>query len=419
MGCEDRILIVSNNVISKTKNNGKTIASIFEEYPKENIRQLYFSSELPEDIRLDSYYQISDKDVLKSLLKTGSSIGKIQRTNVKKLVNTNQEKGKKIPKNNLTRLIREVIWKLNFKKFDSLFEWLDDFQPQKIFFVGGDSLFAYDITKMIKDKYKSKLLTYITDDYILPRKTVNMFWWIRRNLLLRKMKPLIKETSELITISEKMRNEYKNIFNKDSLLLMNKSESLKDNSIQNINNTRLYLIYAGGLHYNRYQVLSKIGEAIASINKKENTKIKLFIYTNEQPTDKIMAKLNIENGSEYSGTLNRNELKIKLNECAIPVHVESFNKKSIEATRLSVSTKISEYMSLEKPILAVGPKEVASMEYLEGIAYCINEENLIEKDLKKLLSDFDLQKKLSLKARNQFDNNDLLLRKNIEYLLNN
>lgn len=413
----DRILIISNNVISRTKNNGKTIASIFEEYPKENIRQLYFSSELPEDIKLNGYYQISDSDVLKSLIQSSTSVGRVQSTSIMNMVYSSKEKERKIPINNFTRLIRELIWKFNYKKSESLIEWLDDFQPQKIFFVGGDSIFAYEITSLIKNKYNSKLLTYITDDYILPRKTVSFFWWIRRNLLLRKMNFLIKDSVALMTISEKMKNEYKRIFKKESLLLMNKSESLRDESIQKKGNNNIKLVYAGGLHYNRYQVLSEIGKAIASINKKENTNIKLSIYTNEQPSDKIIAKINIENGSEYCGNLNREELKIKLNECTIPVHVESFDKKSIESTRLSISTKISEYISLGKPILAVGPKNVASMDYLEGIALCINDESLIESELLRLFFDSNFQNELSEKAREQFEINDKLLKKNIDYIL--
>ena len=61
-----RLLIISNNVLSMTRSNGKVIMSYFDCLPKDMVRQLYFSSELP-SIKGYQYYQISDKDIINDL----------------------------------------------------------------------------------------------------------------------------------------------------------------------------------------------------------------------------------------------------------------------------------------------------------------------------------------------------------------
>ena len=43
-----RILIISMNPLSDIYNNGKTLTSFFEGYPRTHIAQLFFSSEQPQ-----------------------------------------------------------------------------------------------------------------------------------------------------------------------------------------------------------------------------------------------------------------------------------------------------------------------------------------------------------------------------------
>ena len=100
--------------------------------------------------------------------------------------------------------------------------------------------------------------------------------------------------------------------------------------------------------------------------------------------------------------VSEEKLKIILNNCDIPVHVESFDKKSRIATRLSLSTKISEYLSLGKPILAIGPEEIASMRHLQDSAFCITELSDLNEKLIVLLENDKLRSDLSKKSENLY-----------------
>lgn len=92
----------------------------------------------------------------------------------------------------------------------------------------------------------------------------------------------------------------------------------------------------------------------------------------------------------YEGSLGREALKERLNECGVVVFVESFDELNKKITRLSLSTKVPEYMASGALIVAIGPKDVGSMEYLADnkVAVCIfeSESNKMKNEIEKMLS---------------------------------
>lgn len=382
-----KILVISNNPFSKTNNNGKTLASFFKN-PKFEVSQLYFSDEKPTDNYYKNFYKISDRDILNKFLKNENTSSNI--TN-----NTNSYTTKiNIKKSNFSRLIREVLWKITKWKSVDLIRWLDEINPDIIFFCAGDSIFAYRIFNFILNRYNSKSIIYVTDDYILPRRTVNMFWWIRRNLVFRSLKNSLDLSDLFIVISEKMRSKYRDIFGKDSIVMINATKINKIENLESKSNI-LNFVYAGGLNFNRYKTLSLISEAISKNNAYSDKKAYLKIFSGTILEEEQLKKIEIEGASKFYGFLNEKELEAELNKADVLIHVESFEKKIIESTRLSVSTKISEYISLCKPILSVGPDCIASMEYLSDCALCITNASNVYKEINMLINDDELLSKLT------------------------
>ena len=73
----------------------------------------------------------------------------------------------------------------------------------------------------------------------------------------------------------------------------------------------------------------------------------------------------------------------KNNEADILLHVESFNEKMKKYTRLSISTKIPEYLASKRLIIAIGPVDIASIEYLKDNKAALILDNNIEENTKK------------------------------------
>lgn len=412
-----RILVISNNSFSDTTNNGKTLASFFDIFPEENIAQLYFSSEIPGKTKYSNFYRISDKDVFKNFfLRTDQCGTRIEQRSIiidRKIKKNNIE----LNKYQIFRILREFVWKKERWKTADLDNWLNEFSPEVVFLCAGDSGFAYDITNYIYAKFRTKLIVYITDDYILPRKTLSFFWWIRRNYIIKRMNNMVQKSDLFLTISEKMQSIYYDLFKKKSMLAINMSDSMKDYDIYP-ENSCINLVYAGGLHFKRYITLNLLAKSIERYNSNSNTikKVYLKIYAKKKPSKSILQYLNVKDASEYCGNLNSEQLRIVLNSCDIPVHVESFDRKSIESTRLSISTKIPEYLSLGKPILAIGPKNIASMEYLNDCAFCINDKNTLDTKLNRLFTDTKLIDNLSILSLQKYKKNHI--KKNVTSDLN-
>ena len=405
---EPRILVVSNNPVSQIDNNGKTLSSFFSIFSNKNVAQLYFSDEMPNGAAINNFFKISDLDIIKSLLRRKYQCGtKISLTDLTKyhsnLKRCLLHELTNLKKFESARFVRELAWNSGKWNTLQLNSWLDIFNPELIFFCAGDSAFAYDIVEYIQRRYCCKLVIYITDDYILPRKTASPIWWLRRNYLLKKMEHIVHKADLFFTISPNMKKEYKKLFNKDSTVIMNIVDCLYRANAGGLKSS-LILVYAGGLHYKRYRPLRLLGKAIKDYNDKNNKK-KAFlkIYSTQPINRKLQALITIEGASKFCGGLSWDKLKSVLMETDILVHVESFDKRSIESTKLSISTKIPEYLSLGKPIFAVGPREVASIQYIQDASLCVSNPNEISIYLTRLLDDPNLRDALSRKALEKYE----------------
>lgn len=393
-----RLLIISNNVMSSTRSNGKVILSYFDCLPQSMVRQLYFSSELP-SVKGYIYFQISDADVIKGLFKKsnrGRIINKADDNNYK-LYKSNPNAIKKT----IFRLMREVLWAGKRWKSDNLIHWLDDYQPTDIFFVGGDCIFAYTICNYIVKRYNSRLSMYLTDDYILPRKTDNLIAAFRRRLIKNALSNTLTHTCEFFTISKPMKETYKEFLGRDSFIVTNMSEQLRNEKIEE-NYSQTTILYAGSLYYGRSNVLNLLANVIQDYNSTAKKRAKLNIYTNVAPSENELAAISVPGASEYCGNLTKEKLVIEMNRCHILCIVESFDKRQVENTRLSLSTKVPEYMSVGKPILAIGPDNIGTIEYLSDIAACATKKSQIREIVFRLLDSKSLQEEYGNRAYEKY-----------------
>lgn len=382
MRSNNRLLIISNNVLSETRNNGKTILSYIDGLVDVECAQLYFSEDMP-SIKGYKYFKLSDRDILKDKIRLTGCGQAINQCDLREK-NINIQNFP-IKRNDFSMLCRELLWKLPWKS-NKLKQWLIEFNPTAIFFVAGDCVFAYRITNYIKDLFGCKLTVYITDDYIMPNSEETYIHQFRRKIIIKALKKTLKRSDNFYTISNLMQSVYKQFLGVNSKIAVNMTESMKDEAIPT-EQEYIYLIYTGSLYYGRDDVLHKIAQAVEQYNKKYSNgkKAILKIFTNIQPGEKELETIQIPETSYYEGSLDKNQLKIELNRASILVFVESFDIKQIEKTKYSLSTKIPEYLSIGKAIFAVGPADIASMLYLKDKACTVNNADAIYDSLEDLI----------------------------------
>lgn len=406
-------MIISHNALSDTQNNGKTITSLFQNWPPDKLAQLYFWPELPSQTLCTNFYRITDYEILNGVIRFNKASGTIIRDNPKDDTNSAlggiakrlyQNKGNHDGGSGLHKLIyhlfhenypsailcRDFFWNTGAWKTNKLKDWLDEFAPEAVFFQSSNCCFAFNIVNTIADQYQIPIVMQVTDDYVTAKPLMSPFGWIHHIYLRNKFKALVNRAYRVLTIGDAMKEEYSRRFGGHYDSFMNCVEVHNTFPQKTLNNSKIRFMYAGSLHTNRWKTLSKIGNVLANL-KAEGITASFDIFCNNQPVDSILKAVSIPDVMQYRGSLNAAELADKMQEYDVLVHIEAFDKKSIHTTRLSLSTKIPEYMAAGVSVLAVGPSAVASIGYIQdnhaGIVVTEKDIPQLEDILKRIITD--------------------------------
>ncbi len=381
------LLVISHNLLESNNNVGKTLLSLLSKWPKNCLYSLYFRNEYPTLSNCNSYFLLHDKDVIKALLsiglyKSGKSFSSIQS----EYSITDKEKflyrlgNKRMP---IISLIRDLIWKISPWKTSKLESWIYDIHPQIILFVPSDYSLAFNVLNYIRNITDARIFTFYMDDLFYYKQSIKGIEKIRRKKLLKLGQNCAKYTESLFTTCNLMADEYEKLLHLKCQSFGNCVEFIDDSgAIENGCPESLVLSYIGNLHSNRWMSLVEIGQALETINNQDKKEHRLDIYSANELEKNIKLEFEAISCVYFMGALSPDEVREKQRVADILVHVEAFDIKSKISTRLSVSTKIFEYLAVGKPIFAYGPEDIASIKYLEetnAAQICTNKSDLIDK----------------------------------------
>lgn len=386
-----RLLVISHNVFSKTGNMGKTLKSYFEGWNVDEIAQLYVHSEIPTDDICHNYYRITDKEMIKSIFtrKSGRVFTEADikrdaittRTDTGNTAKLYQKARKRTP---FIYFARNLWWKMGKWKTKKLLSWIDDFNPDIIFFASGDYAFIYDVALELA-KYKSiPLVVSCMDDYYLYNKNAKKAGGkAQHKKLMKSARRVMEYSSGIFTICEKMTRDYSELFGKPCYTLSTSSTITEPLSFEKTNN----ISYMGNLGYNRNEQIVALGKALKKLECEGKPEY-IDVYSQEI-REEILKDLNEENGIKFHGKIGADEVLRIMGSSLAVIHTESFHKISRNQVKYSVSTKVADSLASGTPILAYGPEEIASIEYLKenDSAFCASDEKELEGCLKSLISD--------------------------------
>jgi hypothetical protein len=159
-------------------------------------------------------------------------------------------------------------------------------------------------------------------------------------------------------------------------------------------------VFTGTLAPNRWSSLKRIGQAL-DLLAGEGLRGELMVYTPYGEADGI-PKQDVPRSVKLAGTAAPKDVAGIQADADVLVHVESFDAISRAYTRLSLSTKVSQYFMAGRPVLALGPAEAASIQYVSeaGAGVTVTEDTLdaIRTALRPLLSDESWRCALGKKA---------------------
>lgn len=145
-------------------------------------------------------------------------------------------------------------------------------------------------------------------------------------------------------------------------------------------------VYVGGLHLNRWQGLRAVADSLARLA----LPAKLHIYAPAGDIARYSAELQGP-ALHLAGSVPAGQVPAVLARAHVLVHVESFAPHDRTYTRLSMSTKLPQYLAAGRPVLGHGPAEVASLRFLReqecGVVVGSQEQAELDAALRVLVTD--------------------------------
>lgn len=401
-----RVLIIGHNVFDKRTALGKTLLSFFSGWSPDRLAQLYFHSEVPTCRECQNYYRITDKEALKSFLNPFKKIGrKFKKEDIRTdAVSSRTDSGitskiysfgrKRTP---LIYILRNLIWVNMSRRKSGLLEWVKEFNPDVIFFAAGDYKFAYDITSYIAKLLNIPVVMYCSDDYYINRLNPDLrFSNVVYKHLMKSVFKTVSHTSHIITICDKMAKQYSKLFDVPITTVYTGYSRICD-----INPDGERIAYLGNLGFSRYECLIDIGRVLKGIKKEDGTYWYLDVYSTEN-REHILKHLTSDNGIVFHGAVGQKQVEDIIDNSLLVVHTESFSEENIYKVKYSVSTKIADLLASGHCILAYGPNNIASIEYLaENNSACvINKKEDLKETVLQIIGNREKRQKYINNAHN-------------------
>ncbi len=399
---KNKVLIISHNPFSTYQSMGKTFLSLFETFKKDELCQLYIYPAVPDVDTCHSFYRITDKDVLKFYYKLRVRGEKVV-PNIKQHSIYEHAEDEKIynnpkNKNDIRKIIRDILWKFAPWYNRSLKSWLDEEAPTCIFLAPGYAKFIYDIALKISKDYGIPIITYICDDYYFTNVPTNCIGNLQHKLLCKKIRKTIHNTKLIVGISKEITEKYAESFSIDTALIMTGSNL--ENVDETIEKKEVNCFsYFGNIGLNREKPLADIGRVLDEINNENNTDYKLMIYTGTQ-SDAVETEFRNIKSIKMCGFLTGEAFEREFKKADCLVHVESFDDNISKLVSGSISTKIADSLASGIPMLAYAPAKIASTEHLRRndcafIADCREE---LKGTIFQILNDHHMKRRISENA---------------------
>lgn len=416
-----KVLVISHNVFCKTSSMGKTLMAYFSNWDSCDLAQFYIHSEIPTDDMCLNYYRITDKEIIESIItrRSGKIFGKkdiayeskTSRTDSGLVAKLYARARKKTP---LLYFMREVWWLIGAWKTNKFMNWIDDFDPDAVFFASGDSAFMYRISLEIAKSRKIPLVIACMDDYYIFNKNQGeIFGRIIHRRFMKQVHTTMAYASCVFTICDKMNEDYGKLFNKPCCTIHTPASFA--GMVHAEKSTAIS--YIGNMGLNRNQQIEKLGKALMRIESDIKPRF-IDVYSFENRPE-IVAGLTEENGIRFHGGITAEKVNEVMCKSLALVHTESFDANMRRRVAYSVSTKIADSLASGTCILAYGPEEIASIKYLSEnqAAYCIVDDMCLEERLAEFLRNSELRDRIANNAQNLAKNNHNL-KKNCDLIKN-
>lgn len=404
-----RVLIITDEEWNDIVYGNNVLTNWFSGLDAE-FAQIYASPGFPNNEICNKYFQITDLEMVKSIIGIGKAGHFLEKDNIIETrldVNQNlQRKGiygffKKLSLYIHTpiMILRDCIWLLGHYNKKDLKAFISEFNPDIIFCPRFVTPKMMRLETLVSRYSTAPIIAFTADDEVsLNQINYSPLFWIRRLWIHYWFKKHVKLYKHYLMFSKDQALEYNHEYHLPTSVLF-KCGNFSTSFIKKEVGKPITMVYAGRLYCNRWKTLAIIGKTLKEVNHSEE-KIRLLIYTPEDLTTKQKALLSPENHIYMMGSVSPKQLLDVYRNADIALHVESFDKKNVAVTRYSFSTKIIDLMNSTCAIMAICDENQAGFKYLkeQNAAICISKESEIADKINEILLNQDQISAFAYKA---------------------
>lgn len=357
-----RVLVLSAASLSREGATGITLSNLFQGWPHEKLAQI-FGERTPPDpsICVNSYPFFSNRipivRVMKSLRARIANAGQ----GPQKSADSRHGIAGGAAKSSAVASFADAV---PFRLPQDLIEWTAQFDPQVIYSPLG-SIRMMSAALQLSKRFGIPIVPHFMDDWPSTVYANGAQYFPLRRILRNMLRNVLLRAPFGLTICEDMSKEYACRHGMRFEAFMNCVDlpEQSEASTRCANDQMVVFGYVGGLHLNRWKSLLDVTAALQAA-KDGGSAVRLDIFAPEADIQTYRDKFDGFTVVRNMGSLGYSDVREKLREYDVLVHVESFLPADSRYTRLSISTKIPQYMAAQVPILAYGPDMLSSIAYV-------------------------------------------------------
>lgn len=374
-----KILIINGEPFNDITATGITLTKLFKDYGEDNILYIY-SANIAISEEIDTkYLKLSNKDLFKNQ--------NLSFNKVSKKLKIDKSSSNEVEISEFKKKISGALDLFTYSISEHTIKEIRNFNPTLIYSNLGSNRII-NLCSSLGRELNIPIVPHFLDDWLsIPN--VHSFSFINYLLFKNINKNIIKlmdSSKHGFCIGPEMKEEYEKRFKIKFSCMMNPVEKIiEDNKL--LSSDVKKIVFMGGLHLGRLETLIAFLEELENANLIYEIEIHLYVAASYR--EKILEH-NIKGLKiivhDY---VSPSEVETELLKYDVGLHLESFDDKFKKFTRLSISTKIPQYMGLGLPILAYSPLDVSSTKYIDLNRTGVVVNNDLEDKIRLIFEQYD------------------------------
>jgi glycosyltransferase involved in cell wall biosynthesis len=395
-----RVLVLAAPALTRTAGTGVTLANLFHGFPPDKVAQIHLDVGSPDDAMCGCSLRLPNNGspLEGSLRSVGTKLSSRRKSST-------TITAARLPVED-ARSAMAGAWVS--AAFDLLpghlsrdtVKWARKFNPDLIYSPLG-SIRMMKLARGLADRLAIPIAPHLMDAWPHTLFADGEVFGLGRREVRRSLTKIADRSPRLLAISQLMADEFSDELGIPASVFMNcvSDDDLAKALPISHSNESLLFSYVGGLHLDRWRSLLRLAEGLSQTPGSARLQIHApQAHLNDHGT--VFANVN---NVDLGPPLAANRVAEALRRADVLVHVESFAPAAQRFTRLSISTKVPQYMAARRPILALGPGNLASMRHIEdasaGVVVSTQAPSALTAAISMLIRDEGLRKTLADRGR--------------------